>query len=81
MSASDVKRQIEASIQCQAALDAKDARGNVVGSTVLVHGAVHSWCEKGDAAMAAWVAPGVANAENMLNSGGENTACRHPIWQ
>jgi osmotically-inducible protein OsmY len=64
--AKDVKQMIQSAFQRQASLDAKDIKVNVDDSAVILHGTVHSWREKDDAAIAAWAAPGVTKVDNKL---------------
>jgi osmotically-inducible protein OsmY len=64
--AKDVKQNIQSAFQRQASLDANDIKVNVDDSAVILHGTVHSWREKDDAAIAAWAAPGVTRVENKL---------------
>jgi osmotically-inducible protein OsmY len=64
--AKDVKQMIQSAFQRQASLDAKDIKVNVDDSAVVLHGTVHSWREKDDAAIAAWAAPGVTKVDNKL---------------
>ncbi len=64
--AKDVKQKIQSAFERLASLDAKDIKVNVDDSAVILHGTVHSWREKDDAAVAAWAAPGVTRVENKL---------------
>ncbi len=62
----DIKQKIEAALQRQANLDAKDIDVGLDDSKVTLKGFVSSWREKDDATRAAWAAPGVSSVDNQL---------------
>ncbi len=63
---SDVKNRIEQALKRSAEREGRKINVAVKGSCVTLSGNVHSYTEIGDAAMAAWNAPGVLQVENNL---------------
>jgi osmotically-inducible protein OsmY len=66
---SDVGARIRAALIRQAADEAKGIEVAVKGSTVSLHGKVHSWAERSAAYTAAWSVPGVSTVLNELKVG------------
>jgi osmotically-inducible protein OsmY len=66
-SAAKVKEKVEAALQRQASADAKSIQVKASGSTVTLSGQASSWRAIGDAAAAAWAAPGVTNVIDNLS--------------
>jgi len=62
----EVKSLIEAALKRNALLDAQDIKVRTDGSKVILTGTVRSWIERGEAADAAWAAPGVTNVDNLI---------------
>jgi osmotically-inducible protein OsmY len=62
----NVSTRIREALQRQAEREAKGIEIAVVGSTVTLSGAVHSWTERAAAQGAAWSAPGVTSVVNHL---------------
>ena len=65
----DVKARIAEALQRQARREADHVDVSVDGSTVTLHGKVHSWHERDAAAGVAWSAPGVRAVINNLQIG------------
>ncbi len=63
---SDVKTRIEEALKRSAEREGRKINVAVKGSCVTLSGNVHSYSEIGDAALAAWNAPGVSQVENNL---------------
>ncbi len=63
---SDVKTRIEEALRRSAEREGRKINVAVNGSCVTLSGNVHSYSEIGDAALAAWNAPGVSKVENNL---------------
>lgn len=63
---SDVKTRIEEALKRSGEREGKKINVVVNGSSVTLSGNVHSYSEIGDAALAAWNAPGVTKVENHL---------------
>lgn len=66
----NVAHRIHEALQRQAAREAKRIEVSVAGSTVTLHGTVHSWAERAAAQGAAWSAPGVSSVVNHLRVAG-----------
>ena len=64
-----VKTRIDQALKRQAQREAGRVRAEINGSTVTLHGTVHSWQERDAAAGAAWSAPGVHAVVNELQIG------------
>ena len=60
-SATEVKSRIEAAFRRSAELDAKNIRVEACDGKVTLHGNVHSWSERQEAARTAWAAPGTTH--------------------
>lgn len=67
VAAADVQRKIVAAFHRNAALDAERLRVEASGDTVTLHGSVRSWAERKAAERAAWLAPGVAQVNNLIS--------------
>ncbi len=63
---SDIKTRIEEALKRSAEREGRKINVTVKGSCVTLSGSVHSYSEIGDAALAAWNAPGVSKVENNL---------------
>jgi osmotically-inducible protein OsmY len=64
--ATEVKSKIEAALQRNAVLDARNIKVNTEGSKVTLTGTVRTWIEKDEAEDAAWAAPGVTDVNNLI---------------
>lgn len=62
----DITNRITDALQRQALHEAKRVQIDVDGSTVTLHGQVHSWRERNAVQAAAWAAPGVQSVNNEL---------------
>jgi osmotically-inducible protein OsmY len=65
-SAAQVKEKVEAALQRQATKDANAIHVNTSGTKVTLTGHASSWATIGDAANAAWAAPGVTEVIDQL---------------
>ena len=63
---SGIQQKINDAFRRSAAIDAEKITVEVVGSKVILRGAVRSFAEKEDAEVAAWHAPGVTGVESKL---------------
>ena len=62
----DITERITDALRRQAMHEAKRVQIDVDGSTVTLHGQVHSWRERNAVQAAAWAAPGVQSVNNEL---------------
>jgi len=62
----DITNRIIDALRRQALHEAKRVQIDVDGSTVTLHGQVHSWRERNAVQAAAWAAPGVQSVNNEL---------------
>jgi osmotically-inducible protein OsmY len=62
----DIKRRIERALIRNAEVDAHTITVTVVGNTATLRGTVHSYAETVAATRTAWLAPGVARVENLI---------------
>lgn len=62
----DLKAEVETAFSRSALVNGAGIHVDVVGSKVILRGAVDSWHESEDAERIAWAAPGVAAVENEL---------------
>ena len=62
----DITNRITDALRRQALHEAKRVQIDVDGSTVTLHGQVHSWRERNAVQAAAWAAPGVQSVNNEL---------------
>jgi osmotically-inducible protein OsmY len=66
VSSSSIKSDIEAALKRRAAADAKTVSVDVDGSTVTLHGNIHSWSEREMAKQSAWNSQGVYNVVDKM---------------
>ena len=69
LSAVDVKIKIENALKRNAETDAKHITVETSHGKVTLRGTVSSWSERGEAAHAAWAAPGVTEVEDLITIG------------
>jgi osmotically-inducible protein OsmY len=62
----EIKTGIEAALKRSAEVEARRIHVEILGSTVVLTGAVSSWPERNAAERAAWAGPGVSKVENKL---------------
>lgn len=62
----NVKKRITDAFKRHAVLDASKLKAEVVGTKVILRGAVRSYAEKEDAELAAYSAPGIFEIENRI---------------
>jgi osmotically-inducible protein OsmY len=62
----DILQRIQSAFQRTANIDSSRISVDIVGSRVVLQGAVRSFAEKEDAENAAWTVPGVTSVENRL---------------
>jgi osmotically-inducible protein OsmY len=65
-SVADLKSKIRAALQRSALIDAENISVDVVGTTAVIRGKVHSISEKEDVESAVWLAPGINVVDNQL---------------
>ena len=61
-----IQTKIEEAFKRSAEIDAHRITAEVLGSTVVLRGAVRSWAEKQEAERVAWASPGVSSVKNDL---------------
>jgi osmotically-inducible protein OsmY len=66
VSVADLKSKIRAALQRSALIDAENISVDVVGTTAVIRGKVHSISEKEDVESAVWLAPGINVVDNQL---------------
>jgi osmotically-inducible protein OsmY len=66
VTATSVKRDIEAALRRSAELDARNIQVSVQGSAVELTGKVRSFAERDQAELAAWAAPGIGSVVNRI---------------
>jgi osmotically-inducible protein OsmY len=66
VSVTDLKSKIKAALQRSALIDAENISVDVIGSTAIIRGKVHSISEKEDVESAVWLAPGINVVDNQL---------------
>lgn len=66
INAVNLKKEIKAAFERNAAIDGDNIRVNHIGDKVILEGSVRSYAEKQEAEHTAWNAPGVASVENQL---------------
>jgi osmotically-inducible protein OsmY len=74
LTAVDVKLQIENALKRNAEIDAKHITVETCHGKVTLRGTVSSWSERGEAAHAAWAAPGVTEVQDLITIGQSVTA-------
>jgi len=66
ITASELKKKIEAALLRSAQMDAERITVEVQGTKVILKGRVRSWAEREEAERVAWAAPGVTQVENHI---------------
>lgn len=66
ISASDIKKEIEAALIRNATIDAENITVDTLGSKITLHGRVRSHTEKEEAEKIAWAAPGISMVDNKI---------------
>jgi osmotically-inducible protein OsmY len=66
VSATEVKRSIEAALKRSAEVDASRITVDATGGKVILQGTTRSWSEREGAERAAWRAPGVRSVDNRI---------------